>query len=121
MGKQNVSSPTRKNNQRTIHGENCWSHAFFVCLGIGTFVATYIYMGIFISSGERTTYRIRKAYLKGIENFFIFLIFAVAVLKQNISWFDSEGAGEIATRISSDTLNIQDGISDKVPLFLSQV
>lgn len=43
------------------------------------------------------------------------------MLKQNISWFDSEGAGEIATRISSDTLNIQDGISDKVPLFLSQV
>ena len=38
---------------------------FFIYLGIGTFVATYIYMGIFISSGERTTYRIRKAYLKG--------------------------------------------------------
>lgn len=46
---------------------------FFVCLGIGTFVATYIYMGIFISSGERTTYRIRKAYLKGIEIFLYFL------------------------------------------------
>ena len=48
-------------------------------------------------------------------------IFNKAVLKQNISWFDSEGAGEVATRISSDTLYIQDGISDKLPLFLSQV
>ncbi|KAJ3073375.1 GTPase-activating protein, partial [Quaeritorhiza haematococci] len=76
---------------------------FMLILGIGTFIVTYIYMGCYVFTGERISHRIRSEYLK-------------AVLRQNIAWFDSEGAGEVATRITNDTLLIQDGISDKIPL-----
>ena len=65
-------------------------------------------MGIYISTSERITYKIRVEYLK-------------AVLRQDIQWYDNEGPGEVATRISSDTLLIQDGIGEKIPLAASQI
>lgn len=37
-----------------------------------------------------------------------------AVLRQNVAWFDATGAGEVTTRIQTDTHLIQEGISDKV-------
>lgn len=42
-----------------------------------------------------------------------------AILRQNIAFFDKLGAGEITTRITADTNNIQDGISEKVSLTLT--
>lgn len=65
-------------------------------------------MAIFVSIGENITHRVREKYLQ-------------AVMRQNIGWFDEEGAGEVTTRISSDTLLVQDAISDKVPLCFSQI
>lgn len=44
-----------------------------------------------------------------------------AVLRQPVAFFDKVGAGEVATRITSDTLLVQDGISDKVPLACQQI
>ncbi len=38
-----------------------------------------------------------------------------------MSWYDQEGAGSVTTRITTDTLLIQDGISDKIPLCLSHI
>ncbi|KAJ3078500.1 GTPase-activating protein, partial [Quaeritorhiza haematococci] len=81
---------------------------YLVILGIGTFVVTYIYMGCYVFTGERISHRIRSEYLK-------------AVLRQNIAWFDTEGPGQVATRITNDTLFIQDGISDKIPLSASHI
>ncbi|GAA6048222.1 hypothetical protein JCM3770_006486, partial [Rhodotorula araucariae] len=72
-----------------------------VYIGIGTFVATWIYMFTWIYSGEKTTRRIRERYL-------------AAVMRQNIAYFDRIGAGAITTRIETDTHLIQEGISDKV-------
>jgi ATP-binding cassette subfamily B (MDR/TAP) protein 1 len=43
-----------------------------VYIGIGSFVATYIYMGFWVYTGEVATRRIREKYLK-------------AVLRQNVS------------------------------------
>ncbi|KAJ3214877.1 GTPase-activating protein [Clydaea vesicula] len=81
---------------------------YFVYLGVGTFITTYLYMAAFVASSEKITNRIRNEYLKG-------------VLRQDIAWFDKEGAGEVATRISSDTLLIQDAIGEKVPICISQI
>ncbi|KAJ3568190.1 hypothetical protein NP233_g5871 [Leucocoprinus birnbaumii] len=50
-------------------------------------------------------WRIREAYLK-------------ATLRQDIEYFDEVGAGEVATRIQSDTYLVQQGISEKVPMTL---
>lgn len=40
-------------------------------------------------------------------------------MRQNIGFFDKVGAGEVTTRITSDTNLIQDGISEKVSLTLA--
>ncbi|GAA5912585.1 hypothetical protein JCM5296_000742 [Sporobolomyces johnsonii] len=74
-----------------------------VYIGIGSFVATFIYMGTWVYTGETTTRRIREKYLR-------------AVLRQNVAFFDKMGPGEITTRIETDTHLIQEGISDKVPM-----
>ena len=64
-------------------------------------------MSTFIYTAERQAHQVRIRYLR-------------AVLRQNISWFDlNEGAGAVATRITSDTLAIQDGIGEKVPLSIN--
>lgn len=60
-------------------------------------------MCTWIYSGERLSKRIREKYLQ-------------AVLRQDIEFFDKVGAGEVATRIQTDTHLIQEGVSEKVAL-----
>ena len=60
------------------------------CPGVGLFVCTYIYMAIWVYTSEATAKRIRELYLK-------------AVLRQDVAFFDNVGAGEITTRIQTDT------------------
>jgi ATP-binding cassette subfamily B (MDR/TAP) protein 1 len=76
---------------------------YLVYLGLATFVATYIYQSAWVYSGDVITRRIREAYLG-------------AVLRQDISYFDSVGAGEVTSRLEADIQMIQEGISDKVPM-----
>ncbi len=54
------------------------------------FVCTYIYMNTWVYTAEATAKRIRERYLK-------------AVLRQDIAFFDKVGAGEVTTRIQTDT------------------
>ncbi|KAI1072254.1 hypothetical protein LB507_003198 [Fusarium sp. FIESC RH6] len=81
---------------------------YFVYLGIGEFVVVYISTCGFIYSGEHISAKIREHYLE-------------SCLRQNIGFFDKIGAGEVTTRITSDTNLIQDGISEKVSLTLAAV
>jgi ATP-binding cassette, subfamily B (MDR/TAP), member 1 len=83
------------------------------------FVATWAYMVIWVYTAEVNAKRIRERYLQ-------------AVLRQDVAFFDNVGAGEVATRIQTDTrksspypdLNdthhlvdlVQQGISEKVAL-----
>jgi ATP-binding cassette subfamily B (MDR/TAP) protein 1 len=53
--------------------------------------------------GEHVALRIREEYVK-------------ALLRQNIAYFDKVGAGEVASRASTDINLIQEGISEKVAL-----
>ena len=79
---------------------------YLTIIGICSWVVIYIYMAIWVYTGEVITLRIRQNYLK-------------AVLRQDIAYFDNLGAGEITTRIQSDIQLIQDGISDKIPLMVA--
>lgn len=79
---------------------------YFVYLGIAEFVTVYVSMVGFIYTGGQVTQKIRENYLK-------------AILRQNIAYFDQLGAGELTTRITSDTNLIQDGVSQKVGLTLT--
>ncbi len=58
--------------------------------GVGMFVCTYVYMYVWVYTGEVNAKRIRENYLK-------------AILRQDITFFDNVGAGEVATRIQTDT------------------
>ena len=79
---------------------------YFVYLAIGEFVTIYIATLGYIYTGEHITQKIREQYL-------------AAILRQNMGFFDTLGAGETTTRITADTNLIQEGISEKVSLTLS--
>ncbi|TQV99607.1 multidrug resistance protein 3 [Cordyceps javanica] len=79
---------------------------YFVYLGIGEFVVTYICTVGFIYTGEHIAAKIREHYLE-------------ACMRQNIGYFDKLGAGEVTTRITADTNLIQDGLSEKVSLTIA--
>lgn len=81
---------------------------YFLYLGIAEFVTIYISTVGFIYTGEHITQKIREQYL-------------LALLRQNVGFFDKLGAGEITTRITADTNLVQDGISEKVGLTLTAV
>ncbi|KAH9878207.1 hypothetical protein J1614_003424 [Plenodomus biglobosus] len=81
---------------------------YFVYLGIGSFVTSYISIIGFSYTGERITQQIRELYLR-------------AIFRQNIAFFDFLGSGEITTRISSDMNLVQDGIGQKIALFVTGV
>ncbi|KAI0032067.1 P-loop containing nucleoside triphosphate hydrolase protein [Vararia minispora EC-137] len=76
---------------------------YLVFIGIGMLVSTYVYMMTWVYTGEITAKRVREHYLR-------------AVLRQNIAYFDKVGAGEVTTRIQTDTHLVQQGISEKVAL-----
>ena len=86
------------------------------------FVCIYIYMNVWVYTSEATAKRIREHYLR-------------AVLRQDIAFFDKVGAGEVTTRIQTDTRTwfrqflshievqttfipdlVQQALSEKVPL-----
>ena len=79
---------------------------YFVYLAVGEFVTIYAATLGYIYTGEHITQKIREQYL-------------AAILRQNMGFFDTLGAGEITTRITADTNLIQEGISEKVSLTLS--
>ena len=81
---------------------------YFVYLGIGEFIVTYICTVGFIYTGEHISAKIREHYLE-------------SCMRQNIGFFDKVGAGEVTTRITADTNLIQDGISEKVSLTLAAI
>ncbi|KAJ7610508.1 P-loop containing nucleoside triphosphate hydrolase protein [Roridomyces roridus] len=76
---------------------------YLALLGLGEFFTTYLYMHTWVVTSELNAKRIRERYLQ-------------AVLRQDPAFFDSVGAGEIVTRIQTDTHLVQQGISEKVAL-----
>ncbi|KAF8335499.1 multidrug resistance protein 1 [Cantharellus anzutake] len=76
---------------------------FLALIGVGILICSYVYMITWVYTGEVNSRRIREKYLQ-------------AILRQDIAYFDNIGAGEVATRIQTDTHLIQQGISEKVAL-----
>lgn len=81
---------------------------YFVYLGIATFFTCWISVVGFSYTGERITQRIRERYLQ-------------ALFRQNISYWDFLGSGEVTVRISSDMNLVQDGIGQKIGLFVTGI
>ncbi|KAF8991424.1 P-loop containing nucleoside triphosphate hydrolase protein [Cyathus striatus] len=77
--------------------------SYLVYIGVAMLACTYLYMCIWVYTGEVNAKRIREKYLQ-------------AILRQDIAFFDKVGAGEVTTRIQTDTHLVQQGISEKVAL-----
>ena len=73
----------------------------FVYLGIGSFFGNYLSSLCWRIAGERLSRRVREKFLQ-------------SVLKQDVSWLDTKLAGDLTSRLSTDTFLIQEGISEKV-------
>ncbi|KAI0267305.1 P-loop containing nucleoside triphosphate hydrolase protein [Gloeopeniophorella convolvens] len=80
--------------------------SYLTYIGVAMFVCTYIYMNIWVYTAEAAAKRVRERYLR-------------AILRQDIAFFDKVGAGEVATRIQTDTHLVQQGMSEKVALVVS--
>lgn len=77
----------------------------FVYLGIATAVVSFLQVSCWTMTGERQATRIRSLYLK-------------SVLRQEIAFFDVEmTTGQIVSRMSGDTVLVQDAIGEKVGKF----
>lgn len=92
MGESMIHKETLLDNTRSMIVE-------LVYLGTSVLVATYVSTAFWIISGENQARRIRMKYLH-------------AVLRQDMSWFDSAEEGSLNTRLAGDTQTIQDGISE---------
>jgi ATP-binding cassette subfamily B (MDR/TAP) protein 1 len=79
---------------------------YLVYLAIGEFFTIFMATTGFSLIGEHIALRTRQEYLK-------------AVLRQEIAFFEGTSSGEVATKLSTDINQIQDGISEKVALILS--
>lgn len=79
--------------------------SYLVYIGVGMFVCTFTYMYTWVYTGEIGSKRLRERYLQ-------------AILRQDIAYFDNVGAGEVATRIQTDTreliLHTSSYISDRL-------
>ncbi|CAG8448762.1 17258_t:CDS:10 [Acaulospora morrowiae] len=80
----------------------------FIMLGVAVFSVSYKQIAIWMIVGERQAKRVRQKYYE-------------AILRQDMSFFDSVSTGDVTTRISSDINLFQEGISEKVGLIVQYV
>ncbi|CAI9758648.1 unnamed protein product [Fraxinus pennsylvanica] len=79
---------------------------YFVYLGLVVCFSSYAEIACWMYTGERQVVALRKKYLE-------------AVLKQDVGFFDTDArTGDIVFSVSTDTLLVQDAISEKVGNFI---
>ncbi|KAM4705168.1 ATP-dependent translocase ABCB1-like [Rhinophrynus dorsalis] len=76
---------------------------YYTGLGFGVLVCAYIQISFWTLAAGRQIRKIRR-------NFFH------SVLRQEISWFDVNDAGELNTRLTDDVSKINEGIGDKLAM-----
>lgn len=72
----------------------------FVAMGAISLVAGVVEVHCWSVAGERQTHKFRRRYVD-------------AILSQEVGWFDTEGAGQLVTRVNELTGKIQDGLGRK--------
>lgn len=77
------------------------SAKWFMVLGAGAFVTSFLQVRFQMVVASRTSIRIRKLYFNSL-------------MRQDFSWYDAENTGELTSRVASDVDLIQGGIGDKV-------
>lgn len=78
---------------------------YFVYLGIGRFVLAYVYNLFFTYAAHRIIRNIRREYMK-------------SALRQEIAFYDAGSSGSIAIQATANGRLIQNGITEKLGLFI---
>jgi ATP-binding cassette subfamily B (MDR/TAP) protein 1 len=79
---------------------------YLTLVGLGCLLFQFLGISLALLSAERQTRRVRVAFMR-------------ALLRQDQAWYDKNRPGEAASRLTSDTLNFQAGMGDKVTLVYS--
>lgn len=80
----------------------------FIVAGCVSILAGFTSISCFTWSAERQVATIRKR-------------FFLSVMRQDISWFDLHGSGDISSMFSDDLTKVQEGLGDKAAIFIQWV
>lgn len=98
-----------QNNPAKMAAEVSQYSLYFVYVGIAVFVSSWAEVACWMHSGERQAIKMRVRYLE-------------AILRQDISYFDTEAeTGMLLDSVHSDTLLVQDAISEKMGNFIQHM
>ncbi|XP_076826866.1 ATP-dependent translocase ABCB1 isoform X2 [Brachyhypopomus gauderio] len=78
---------------------------YFIGIGAGVFLFGTFQVMLFVMTATRQTKRIREKYFH-------------AILHQQMAWFDTHPIGELSTRLSDDINTVNDGLGDKICIFV---
>ncbi|TQV91563.1 ABC multidrug transporter Mdr4 [Cordyceps javanica] len=79
-----------------------------VYIAIANFILIYVATGCWTIFGERLVRRLRYAYLQSL-------------LRQEVAFFETCPAGEVAARLDGDLTTIQGGVSEKVGIVITSI
>ena len=74
-------------------------------IGLVNLICSYLFVTCLNLAAESQVFRIRNMFLR-------------AILRQNIGWYDVHQTGDFASRISDDLTKLQEGIGEKIGMFL---
>uniref|UniRef100_A0A4W4FVN6 ATP-binding cassette sub-family B member 5 n=1 Tax=Electrophorus electricus TaxID=8005 RepID=A0A4W4FVN6_ELEEL len=78
---------------------------YFVGIGFGVLLFGTLQVMLFVLTATKQTMRIREKYFH-------------AILHQQMAWFDTHPIGQLSTRLSDDINTINDGLGDKICIFV---
>ncbi|KAG8443194.1 hypothetical protein GDO86_011850 [Hymenochirus boettgeri] len=107
-GSGNFSLEAFLNASRKLQDDMALYAYYYTGLGFGVLLCAYLQISFWTLSAGRQIRKIRR-------NFFH------AVLRQEISWFDVNDAGELNSRLTDDVSKINEGIGDKIAMLLQSV
>lgn len=74
-------------------------------IGVVNLLCSYLFVTCLNHAAEAQVFRIRNLFLK-------------AVLRQDIGWYDVNQTGDFASRMSDDLTKLQEGIGEKIGMFI---
>ncbi|KAL9972823.1 hypothetical protein ACROYT_G019202 [Oculina patagonica] len=81
---------------------------YYVYLAIGNMVVAYGQMALWSLTATRQVRKMRLAFFR-------------SVLKQDIGWFDTTDPGELNSRLTEDLNKVNDGIGQKIGMFIMSI
>lgn len=91
-----------------LEGEMTQFALYYVYLAIGNMVVAYGQMAFWSLTATRQVKKMRLAFFQ-------------SVLKQDIGWFDTTDPGELNSRLTEDLDKVNDGIGQKIGMFLQAI